>query len=92
MGSGVSYGNIASDVEEAERAADSTDHEEAATAKLVDEEDEVDYCSDGFDDAEETGGEERGIDSGNTDGFEDCGAVVVDGVDSGKMLVGTRRM
>lgn len=82
MLSGFGGCDVASYVPQAERTAESTDHKQATTTELINEEDEVDDGEDCLDDAEETGCEERGVGSSDSDGFEYCWGIVVDGINS----------
>lgn len=78
--------DVGADVPHAEGATGGTDHEELCAAEAVDEPEEPDDGYDCFDDAEDAGGEEAGACSGDADGFEDGGTVVVDCVDAAAVL------
>lgn len=78
--------DVCTDIVEAESTPESTEHEEVSSTKVVDEEEEPDDGYQCLDDTEDAGGEERGVCAGDTNGFEDCGGVVVDGVDAGRIL------
>ena len=83
---GVSYSDVAADVPHAERATDSSVHEQVAASELVNKDEEPEKCDDGLDDAENASCEKRGGGTDDTDRLEDGGRVIVDGIDTGGVL------
>ena len=81
---GASAGNVdvCSDVPHAQAPANGTDHQELATAEVIDEEEQPDKRERGLHNSEKPGGEETSVCAGNAQGTEDGWRVVVDGVDT----------
>lgn len=79
-------GDVGTDVVEAETTSEGTNHQKTTTAKSLNKEEEVDEGEGSLDNAKETGSEEGGVRSSDTDGLEDGWRVVVDGVDTGGVL------
>lgn len=82
----MSTKEVATNDPHADRTTKGTTHEKLATTKFVNEEEEPDDGEDGLDNTEDTGGKESSVGSADTDGLEDSGGVVVDGVDTGAVL------
>lgn len=82
----ISSEEIATDDPHADRATSSTDHEEIASAKSVDEEQEPDDCNHRLHNPEQASGEECSVCTSNTDGLEDRGRIVVDSIDATAIL------
>lgn len=69
-------------VEHGYSSADGTDKQGWASAEFVDNEDHEDHCRGHFDQSIDASGEELDRSTGEANGLEDGGGVVVDGVDS----------
>lgn len=78
--------NVSSDKPQTKGATQSTDHEQVASAQIVNEIQKPDECEDSLDNTEDTSCQERGVGSLDTDALEDRGRVVVDGVDTRGIL------
>lgn len=67
----TSVENVTTNDPHANRAADGTDHQELSASKVVDENQDPDNGEDGLDHTEDTGGQEGGAGSADTDRGED---------------------
>ena len=71
VGVDTSVENVTTDDPHANRATDGTDHQELSASKVIDENQDPDNGEDGLDHTEDTGGQEGGAGSADTDRGED---------------------
>lgn len=79
---GIGDLDVGSHVPHAETATNGTDHQEASSSDLVDQEEKIDDCAASLDDTKETSSEEGRVGADNADTFEDRWRIVVDGIDT----------
>lgn len=79
---GAAKFRVDGEVEHGYSSADGTDKQGGTSAEFVDDEDHEDDCCGHFDESVDTSGEELDRGTGEANGLEDGGGVVVDGVDS----------
>ena len=68
-----------------------SDHENLPSSHLVDQEEDPEQGGAGLDDTKDTGSEETSVGTSDSQGLEDGGRVVVDGVDTSSVLEGKER-
>lgn len=86
IGGHIGCRDVSADNPHAARASQRTNHEQVATAQLINEDEEPNEGQDSLDNTKETCGEEAGVGSLDTDRLENGRAVVVDGVDTRAVL------
>lgn len=64
-------GDVCTQVIHADSTPDRSNEKHCATTKPVDQEEKPDNCTQELDDTEDTGREQRGVGTGNSDGLED---------------------
>lgn len=83
--------DVSADIIQAECSTECTEHQEVSTTEVIDEKEEPNDRYECFDYAEDASSKERGICTGDTDGFEDYWRVIVDGIDPGGVLPEEKR-
>lgn len=81
-------GDVSSDVVHGERSTGGTDHEDGLSSESIDEVEQPDDGTQKLDETKDTGRQQGSVGSGDTDGLEYGGRVIVDGVDTGSVLHG----